>query len=59
MSYMKAKEKYAALGIDTDKAIEKLVQIPLSVLPDVPESFLHLLHVLYHPEMHLFSVHAQ
>lgn len=29
--YHEAKEKYAALGVDTEKAIEKLAQIPVSV----------------------------
>lgn len=31
MSYIEAKEKYAKLGVDTDKAIETLKDIPISV----------------------------
>lgn len=31
MSYIEAKEKYAKLGVDTDKAIETLKNIPISV----------------------------
>ena len=31
MSYIEAKEKYAKLGVDTDKAIEILKNIPISV----------------------------
>ena len=31
MSYLEAKEKYALLGIDTDKAIEKLKTVPISL----------------------------
>lgn len=31
MSYIEAKEKYAALGVDTDKAIEILKAIPISM----------------------------
>ena len=31
MSYIEAKAKYATLGIDTDKAIEKLKNVPLAL----------------------------
>ena len=31
MSYTDAKEKYAAIGIDTDAAIEKLKSVPVSL----------------------------
>ena len=31
MSYVEAKAKYAALGIDTDAAIAKLKNVPLSL----------------------------
>lgn len=31
MSYTDAKEKYAAIGIDTDAAIEKLKSVPASL----------------------------
>ena len=31
MSYQEAKTKYAALGVDTDAALEKLAAVPVSV----------------------------
>ena len=31
MSYLEAKEKYAKIGVDTDKAIEKLKTVPVSL----------------------------
>ena len=31
MSYQEAKEKYAKLGIDTDKAIETLKKVPVAL----------------------------
>ena len=31
MSYQEAKEKYAALGVDTNAALEKLAAVPVSV----------------------------
>ena len=30
MSYMEAKEKYAALGVDTEAALDKLKTVPVS-----------------------------
>lgn len=31
MSYLEAKEKYAKIGVDTDKAIETLKNVPVSL----------------------------
>ena len=31
MSYTEAKKKYAALGVDTEKAIKELAKIPVSM----------------------------
>ena len=31
MSYQEAKEKYASIGIDTDAALQKLQDVPLSL----------------------------
>ena len=31
MSYTEAKEKYAALGVDTETALEKLKTVPVSL----------------------------
>ena len=31
MSYLEAKEKYAKIGVDTDKAIETLKNVPISL----------------------------
>ena len=33
MSYQEAKKKYAALGVDTEKAIRELKKIPVSRTP--------------------------